>query len=363
MNVIAELRHGKDRLDLNTGRYCLDYSFEPPYTVKTRAYGFATVGARKVNEEAVNREWGFNLHISGTSAAERKRARDNLANFLARAGDEGEPLYFVFRLWNDYTIEPTWGTFGAFEKLEVVAGDVTAAPNFYMMATNSTVPNARVSLTIKPYTQHRRQRVAQATGGVIEYTPGMENGRPLGTLVLPDSYNDFTNPVFGHTTWNNGWTTSSGTSYENTDPEFVLFGKTSALLINDDAGSLLFYQSFTPTVSMDMILSCYIKRFDLYGDFKHQPPVTGGKIPTSSPSLSGVKPFVITWLTAHKTLLSSTRDQGSPLSRSMLNNASVSDICSEKVSSAVFNSSRYRAKKYTFIIQVTSQKTSNAKRY
>ena len=262
MNVIAELRHGKDRLPLNEGRYCLDYSFEPPYTVKTRAYGFATIGARKVNEEAVNREWGFNLHISGTSAAERKRARDNLANFLARAGDEGKPLYFVFRLWNDYEIEPTWGTFGAFEKLEIVAGDVTAAPNFYMMTNNPTVPNARVSLTLKPYTQLRRQRLAQATGGVLEYTPGMSNGKPLGTLVLPDSYNDFTNPVFGHTTWNNGWTVSSGNAYENTDPAFVLFGKTSALLINDDAGSLLFYQTFTPTTTGNMILSCYIKRFD-----------------------------------------------------------------------------------------------------
>ena len=114
----------------------------------------------------------------------------------SRAGDEGKPLYFVFRLWNDYEIEPTWGRFGAFENWKLSRGRDGA--ELYMMATNPTVPQRAVSLTIKPFTQMRRQRLAQATGGVLEYTPGMSNGsKPLGTLVLPDSYNDFTNPFSG----------------------------------------------------------------------------------------------------------------------------------------------------------------------
>lgn len=262
MNIIAKLIHGSETLDLNSGRYKMGYDFEPPYTNLTRAYGRATLGAELVETEPTNRGWRFSLVLTGANPAEVERARKNLANFLARAGDESEPLYFAWRLWDDYAFEPLWGSFGAFERLEIVSGDLVTTPNYYLAKTATyTVPNCTVNLVIKPYAQIRRQQVLAATGGVVEFTVGMK-GKPLGTMILPDSYNDFTNPVFGNTTWDNNWTVSSGNAYENTDPRFVLFGKTSAKLINDDASVLNFTESITPTITGDMVISCFIKRYD-----------------------------------------------------------------------------------------------------
>lgn len=262
MGILAKFIKGNSELNLNTGRYSLAQNFEPPATNISRAYGQDAYGAVKVDEEAANRNWGFEVHLSGTTVAEVKRARDNLAAFLRLAGNEAEPLYFAFRLWDDYTFEPTWGTFGAFELLEVVAGDLVTAPQYYLASMNKTIPNARIELTIKPYSQRRRQRLATAGGAVLEYHVGLSDEHVMGTMILKDSYNDFTNPVFGHDTWDNGWTVASGVATKNTNPEFVLFGDTSALLTNPSLGAVEFYQTFTPTTTGDMVISCYIKRYD-----------------------------------------------------------------------------------------------------
>ena len=54
------------------------------------------------------------------------------------------------------------------------------------------------------------------------------------------------NPIFGHATYDNGWTTGANlVSSENKDPRFVLFGKSSAKLTAISTGTNTFTISVT----------------------------------------------------------------------------------------------------------------------
>jgi len=202
MGYVAKLTKGTSYIDLNAGRYKLAEDFVPP---TTNVSPFIGQGGVKVGETAQPRDWGFGVRVLGTSSAEVKRGADDLANFLRRAGDEAEPLYFEWKEDNNVSAEPVWGQFGATRRMEVVSGSVGYWESYAIADIRTKGAFVPVYLTVKPWAQGTRQLLATATGGICEDWIGTTDGRSRG-LQIPEADtvngNKMTNPVFGHGTWN-----------------------------------------------------------------------------------------------------------------------------------------------------------------
>lgn len=263
--VICKLEHGKDLLDLNTGRYCLDDGdFMPPTTARAVTYGALLAGAEVVRKRRENRSWSFTVTITASSKSEAERAMRNLQSFLNRAGGH-TPLFVLYRNFNDYDFEPRFGQFGAFSRYEVVHASAEISQDYNAaLAYSNHIVRVRVNLTIKPQAVGLRQHTGQAKGFVFEDYIGKADGSVRGTHIGQAATNNFTNPRFMNATWNSGWT-ATGTGFitsENKDPSFILFGDTSARCSKSStAASDRFTQSITLS-AVTQYFSCYAKRID-----------------------------------------------------------------------------------------------------
>ena len=114
---------------------------------------------------------------------------------------------------------------------------------------------------IGPYARGRKQRVGSAIGGVLEDWIGSPDGISRGLIVPEATTNQMTNPVFGHGTWDNGWTDGAGVdSSENTNEDFLLFGTSSAKVLATAGANNVFYQSIdVANAGNTHVLSCYAK--------------------------------------------------------------------------------------------------------
>jgi hypothetical protein len=266
MGFILKLIHGDDVLDLQSGRYRVDDRFRPPTTQRAVTYGNVAIGAAAVEKRRENIPWGFDVHIIGSSSAEVERALRDLQKFLNRSGDEAEPLYVAYRAWDDYDFEPTFGQFGAFIRYEVVHGFASSTPTPLTTRTSFHGPNTAVSLVIKPQSAGLEQASGQGAGGLLEDFIGTADGDPRGTIIAQATTNHFANPMFGHGTWDTGWTYAAGTGAaiieQNTNPEYVLFGANSAKVSPITPSATTIY---TETINAGVgtgQLSCYVKRLD-----------------------------------------------------------------------------------------------------
>lgn len=273
-NMIALLLHKGDSLDLvsnpkGTGNYNLGQDFTPPTAYYDSVYGRASAwGQQRISQQEKNLNWNFTVHLYGGNSTEIKRTERILQDFLSRAGDEIEPLYFAWRPWGDYEFEPTHGTHGKYARYEVVEGYVRLENGYNTMTTTrGRYVKANVQLTIKPMSQ-RRILSGIAAGNILEDIYKTANGLSRGVRINGARTNYFTNPVFDNpTTWNQGWT-AGGDLYqdENTDPRYYLFGKSSARLVYDGAGTGgtadCYLQSCTPGSTNAMVISCFIKKID-----------------------------------------------------------------------------------------------------
>ena len=256
MGYIAKLTKGTTSIDLNAGRYKLAEDFVPPSTSITP---YITEGGIKTGETALPRDWGFGVRVWGASSAEVKRGADDLANFLRGAGDEAQPLYFEWREDNNVSAEPVWGQFGATRRMEVVSGSVGYWESYATGTVMTRAVFVPVALTIKPWAQGARQRLATATGGICEDWIGTTDGRSRGLQIPEASTNKMTNPVFGHTTFGNGWTAGDDlTAAKNTNPEYTLFGLNSAKLTTNGVHRT-YTQSIAAGNTNDHSLSFYAK--------------------------------------------------------------------------------------------------------
>ena len=266
MGYIAKLTKGTTYIDLHAGRYTLAEDFVPPTTVIAPQI---TTGGIKTGETALPRDWGFGVRVWGTSSAEVKRGVDDLANFLKRAGDEAEPMYFEWREDSNVSAEPVWGQFGATRRMEVISGSLGYWESYATGTVMTRAVFVPVALTVKPWAQGSRQRLATATGGICEDWIGTTDGRSRGLIVAEGDAtngNKMTNPMFGHAAaWNTGWTAGADvTVSQNTNPEFVLFGGLSAKIIGDGGAADYYTQSIAAGggAGDNHVLSCYAKMPD-----------------------------------------------------------------------------------------------------
>ena len=252
MGYIARLTKGEFSLDLSSGRYKLGDDFVPPTTIEQvqTAGGTATNrfgGAERVGLVATNTQLNFGVHISAASSAEVEQAIRDIDKYLRQAGDESEPLYFEWRPDNNVPAEPIWGQFGAYLKSEVVFGAVFK-PREYGIAglREKRLPGCQVEMEIKPYARGLSQRVGSAKGFIWENNIFSEDGLNAGLHIGEAITNQHTNPIFGHATFDNGWTALANlTVSRNTDKRFRLFGKASAKITSRSTTLSSFTQSLT----------------------------------------------------------------------------------------------------------------------
>lgn len=256
-----ELRKGARTLDLMSGRYKTD--FIPPAVNLTPQLARGTSanrygGARKIGQSAADRSLSMLVHIRGQSEREVSAGAGVVRAFLDQAGDESEPVYLVY--WpNSDTPEPLWGQGRLY--YEVLSSQTALDPIFGQRGLREKESRLSVTLLVKPFALGRKQRLVSAKGAAREDTVGSNFSRGL---VIQDGAltNIFTNPVFGHATYDNGWTTAAAlVSEKNTDEKFILFGSASARLYCITTATGAFTQSLTLAASTH-ILSCYAKRED-----------------------------------------------------------------------------------------------------
>jgi hypothetical protein len=274
LGYVARLEHGSYFMNLDgSGQYALAQDFVPPIANITPQFYTGTSANRYGGgglawERAENVSWSFGVSVAGASKAEVRHGIMELNRFLARAGDEIEPLYFAWRNHDIYPFEPLWGQCGAFTRLEIVHGIAEYDPGYggYPPEMHAQMlPNCIVTLTVRPYALGLRQRLASAMGGIAEDIFGTQAGVSRGLQINEGLGNKFTNPVFGHSTWNNGWVASSAdlVASKNTNPDFLLFGGQSAKLTNTSTSAAAAYrQSINVGNTNTHYLVAYVKRAD-----------------------------------------------------------------------------------------------------
>lgn len=263
-SLVARFLKGAKSLTITSGRYTLGRDFVPPSVATVPLFAEGTSanrrgGADLVGSRAVNREWSFGVHVAGSSEAEVRRGAADLQSWLDQAGDKNEPLYLEVRTNSDGP-NPLWGQ--GPKLYEVVYGRALL-PDTYGLGNRkwSKLSDCRVSLTIKPDAYGISQRLASATGGVILDHYGTADGRDRGVALTGAMTNFATNPVFGHATYDNGWSAQGSLVVsKNTDPAFLLPGtRASAKVTSQAASNNGFFQSLTLTNATAFILWVIVK--------------------------------------------------------------------------------------------------------
>lgn len=277
MGLMARFEVGRKQYPLNDGRITLAEGFVPPATVVASVAGRDRFSGQVYEKVGQPRGWGFTVHVDADSETEAKRILETLQLFLDRAGNPKQPLYFAYRDWgSSYPFEPTWGQFGKLDRFKVLAGQVDFSQMYELVYEDAQLIACPVTLTIDPYSYGLRQRLATAAGGVFEHVAGYMDGRSRGVRVanvLTGDENKMTNPIFGHSTWNTGWTAGANVdATRNTDPAHVLFGYSSARLICSAATLNTFTQSINVGNTNQHTVSCYAQ----LGNKDYQDPLSEG---------------------------------------------------------------------------------------
>lgn len=269
-NMIAEFQHLGTRLDLvsfpkGEGRYNLGRDFIPPASYMESIYGPATDwGQRILGEEERNTTWSFTVEIFGSTPAEIKRGEVVINEFLRKAGNEADPLVFGWRPWGDYDFEPVHGVFGKLARYEVVSGAASLEGGYHAILGPGRAVVCKITLTTKPLSLNRLL-AGIAAGGLIDDLYSSPGKRARGVMILPNATNYCTNPIFDNPDdWDYGWTADAGVyAQQNTDPEFILFGRSSLRMVFDGSlGSGDFVQSLNVGSTSNHYISVLAKKQD-----------------------------------------------------------------------------------------------------
>lgn len=267
MSLVLKLSRAGNELDLTALPFRPDESFVPPVTAVQSLMAGGTAdnqygGSRKVYERTADISWNLPLQIRGDGAPQINAEARRLAAWLAQAGGT-DPLMLEHRSSAPIEREPLWGQYGANNRYEIVSAETPFPDGTYgtgTMRARHVLHDCQ--MTLAPFWRRRRQRLASATGGVLEDTIGVADGRPRGLIVPASTTNKMTNPVFGHGTWNNGWTADASlVAAQEMRDGYVLFGLSSASLRARSTGQE-FYQSINVGNTNDHTLSCYVRRPD-----------------------------------------------------------------------------------------------------
>jgi hypothetical protein len=268
MGFIAWLQRGSNKLRLDTSPYQLGEGFVPPAISEVPNVASGTSankygGSKLISKRADSGPYAFSVRVMGSSNGHNEALVDRLERFV-QSGTEAEPVYFCWHGSNNIPVEPLYGQWNAVRRAKIVTGSVYKSASYYGAYTiRNKAIIADVNLIVNP-PEGKRQRVATATGGVIEDTIGSADGTSRGVIVAEATTNVITNPIFGHATPLTSWTTGADLISEVvTDGEFVLFGSNAVRLTRKTSGSSFsFYQSYQATSANNFCLSCYVKKPD-----------------------------------------------------------------------------------------------------
>jgi hypothetical protein len=233
--MIARFINGTATLDLTQAPYSLGSDFLPPalalsYNIPAGSSANRMGGGELVGARADNREWSFEVRILGQSLTDIELSARRLSGFVQTA------QYFEYQGADLPT--PLWGQLGAPLRYELVTGEL-ALGSSYSLQSRARGILCRVSLTVRPYATGQSQRVASAKGGVYEDMVGSPDGIPWGLRVQAAATNKITNPVFGHATYDTGWSLATATAVVSkvTDPRYCFPGSTAAVKIEANTTS------------------------------------------------------------------------------------------------------------------------------
>lgn len=259
------LRQGNRYLDISSGRY-KPMVFVPPSAVLTPLLAGGTSanrygGSAKLGERANDRQWTFTVRVRGASEAECEAAGMILGNFLALA-TRNNPVYLDYRGNSDIATEPLWGQYGASHRFEITHADPPAVwENYLLGSLRERAIVYGVTVTIKPFQAGKRQRLMSASGSIAEDTIGAGTGRSRGVTVGKLTTNKMTNPVFGNSTWNTGWTAAANiTASRNVDTQYILWGQNSAKLISRGSTNHTFTMSIDAGNTNTHYVTAYVRK-------------------------------------------------------------------------------------------------------
>lgn len=263
------------RLDIDGVTYSLPGTFVPPMPNLEYIAAEGTA-ANQYNGQGKVADTAENLHftvpiiimVDGSAA---DRARQELGAFLALGSTRRKPMYFSFRADNGIPVEPLYGQFGAFFRLEIVHAYAPENVSLFGLE-HGRGGQLDVRLVCRPFPEGTAQVLGTASGAVREDKVGSVTRFSKGLLIPDPVTNLHTNPIFAYQgSAENGWTAEAGIVYqENTNREFVLFGKSSARLTAITSADRAFYQTLT-LVNEVHHLGCYAK-------LPNGGPVTAGYI-------------------------------------------------------------------------------------
>lgn len=253
-------------LDLNSLPYMVQ-RFLPPTSREVAIFSPGSSsnrydGERMLGTRAQNAGINFSVLIIGDGETEIRDAVAALQHAINLAKER--EIYLVYRGSRWLSREPIWGQWGAGRRYRIAQGSLIYNRND--TARTGALPVA-VQLTVKPYSEGRRQRLAIATGGVFHDTVGIQNGRPRGVIVPPASTNFFHNPIncCRDADSYRGWSVSHAALEfsEISDPADILFAGYSIRLYNGDAAvSRQWKQSVNVGTTATHALTAFVKKSD-----------------------------------------------------------------------------------------------------
>jgi hypothetical protein len=260
----ARLVWAAKTLDLNAEPFILGADFNPPSIGRSVEFANDNSGGightKRIKENYQNRSWTFSVRILGKTEEAVNGYVNELSTFIELARNSNSKLYLEYYPHNTIGYIPLWGQ-GVYRYLINDGWCAISSP----WNVRDDLAIVSVNLTIAPYAEGSRQRLAYAKGMVVSEITQIAQGGISGLSVGSSGTNLVTNPIFSNeTAWNTGWGSAGDWNIiKNTDNNYVLFGDTSVRLDTiDDADTGKFTTSITVGTVFPYCLSCYVKKAD-----------------------------------------------------------------------------------------------------
>lgn len=261
MGFVARLRRGTRIINLNASPFTVAADFVPPSVAETPQVAEGRKRARRTGERRSTQSLSVPVHVEGTTIASIRASVDNANSFLRRAGKRDAPTYFEWRPDNLVSAEAVWGQSGAYRGVEVFWGEFRYGAEYGWWDRSQKIPNCSMNILVGTTIEGAMQGVCSAKGGIVEDWVGASDGSSRGVMVAPadaTNGNKVTNPIFGHATYDTGWTATLDL-YKNTNSEFILWGVNSARLVADGTVGGTLITSIAAGNTNHHKLSCYVK--------------------------------------------------------------------------------------------------------
>lgn len=242
MAKTVKLVYGSQVLDLNDGsNYYVSDGWSPPRAgLVYNLSGSPSLldGLSIVRRETQDRQISVPVIIIGSTSTDRDNKARIVNNFIHSAlSNTNERLYLHIGESTAVTYEPLWGQRGADLRLWVKGGGFALGSDWSTAIERSNTLNHILELTVSPLGYGKKQRVGSAIGSIAVWRAGANDEETRGISIPISITNHFTNPIFGHSTYDNGWSVGADAiKAKNTDLQFVWEGKASCKLTRTVTG-------------------------------------------------------------------------------------------------------------------------------